>query len=136
MKFNITRTLLFLSATLAFAFAIDKFLENPETTSKFQLAELDHTGQEFYLENKNALPYYKGRWVELSGELHNIVIEENGGVVLELRTKINDFNVRCVLKERLRGKQLDNMYLNNLLKVTGRYTVKGNSWVLEDCRLY
>lgn len=75
------------------------------------------------------------KWVNVQGELTDIQIDSEGEIVLKIKTPLQSKGLSCYFNENIRSKELDQLYSNQKVQLTGLCKMVGKNLVLIDCKI-
>lgn len=133
MRTGILKSVLLVLIAIIAGLAIDQLVIFQKSRASDSVVQLATLVNEFDYNGYKAEEKYSDRWVKISGELVDIGLDDEGRTILKLKNFSNDATVCCLLKENIKAKDLDKLYLNNSMKIRGRCRLVQKELRLEDC---
>lgn len=135
MKISQSRILLMFCLAIGIGIAADRVIAKEENWSNKSLDSKALMVYNLAGENEIASEDLVNKWLNIQGELKDIQIDDHGEIVLKINTQIQSKSLSCFFSNHIKSKELDLLYSNKKVQLTGLCKRVGNKIILIDCEL-
>lgn len=135
MKVSLTKIAFMFILALCIGVALDRMIAKNQSWTMSKSDSQPLLVYNFEDQNEIHPENLVDKWVNVQGELTDIQIDSKGEIVLKIKNPLQAKGLNCFFNENIRSKELDQLYSNQKVQLTGLCKRVGKNLILVDCKI-